>query len=96
MSATWKLDLLPAQLGRAGQCRELIKSPGELRHSLYQRRPRQRPLSGFAPQACGLLDQPSLGAMTRQQLWLVFGNLSELILDCFGNTSVQRPSRLTQ
>jgi hypothetical protein len=53
----------------------------------------QRPLSSFAPQVGGLLDQAGLGAVTRQKLRLVLG---ELALQGLGNTSVKGASRLAQ
>ena len=61
-----------------------------------QRRALQRPLSRFAPQVRGLLDQPGLGAVTRQQLRLVLGDLRELAFKGFGDTGVKRASRLAQ
>jgi hypothetical protein len=61
-----KLDLLAAPRGRGGQGRNLGKRTRELRHSFNERRALQRPLSRFAPQPGGLLDLPSLGAVTRQ------------------------------
>ena len=61
----------------AGKARNLVEGPRELSYGLDQRRARQGPLSRLAPQARGLLDQPSLGAVTRQQLGLAFGNVSE-------------------
>ena len=56
----------------------------------------QRSLSRLAPQARGLLDQPGLGAVTRQQLGLALGNLGELAFKGFGDTGVKRASRLAQ
>ena len=56
----------------------------------------QRPLSGFAPKARGLFDQPSFGAVTRQNLRLVLSNVREVPFESFGNASVQRTSRLAQ
>ena len=87
-----KLDLLSAQRGRGWQGRNLSKRTSKLLGRFNQRRTRQRPLSGFAPQARRLLDQPGLGVVTRQQLGLALGNVGELALECFGNTSVQRAS----
>ena len=60
-----KLDLLATQRRRAGQGRDLIESAGQLGYGFYQRRARLRLLSCLAPQTCGLLDQPSLGAVMR-------------------------------
>ena len=85
-----KLDLLPTQRGCARQGRKLVKRAGKLRHSFYQRRPLQRPLPRLPPQARSLFDQSGLGAVTRQQLRLVFGNLGELAFKCFGDTGVKR------
>jgi hypothetical protein len=68
-----KLDLLTTQGRSAWQGGDLVESTGELRHCFHQRRALQRPLSSFAPQAYGLLDQTGLGAVTRQQLGLTFG-----------------------
>ena len=41
-------------------------------------------------------DKPSLGAVTRQQLGLVLGNLDELAFEGFGDTRMKRASRLAQ
>ena len=78
-----KLDLLAAQRGRGGQGRDLVERARELLYGLDQRRALQRPLSRFAPQARGLLDQSGLGAVTRQQFGLVFGDLGELTFKTF-------------
>src|SRR4029077_3600566 len=75
-----ELDLFTAQFRRSRQGANLSESTGELCHSLYQGRTRQRPLSRFAPLARGFLYYARLGAVTRQQLGLAFGNLSELAL----------------
>ena len=75
-----KLDLLATQRGRGGQGRDLVEGARELLYGFNQRRALQRPLSRFAPQARSLLDQASLGAVTRQQLRLALGNLRELAL----------------
>ena len=91
-----KLDLLATQRGRARQGRKLVKRARKLRHSFDQCRTLQRPLSRLAPQARSLFDQSGLGAMTRQQLRLVFGNLRELAFKCFGDTGMKRPARLAQ
>ena len=56
----------------------------------------QRPLSRLAPQARGLLDQPGLGAVTRQQFRLALGDLGELAFEGFGDAGVKRASRLAQ
>ena len=91
-----KLDLLATQRGRGGQGRDLVERARELLYGFDQRRALQRPLSRFAPQARGLLDQPSLGAVTRQQFGLVLGNLGELAFESFGDAGVKRASRLAQ
>ena len=91
-----KLDLLATQRGRAGQDRDLVERARELRHGFNQRRALQRPLSRFAPKARGLLDQPGFGAVTRQNLRLVLGDVSEVAFERFGDASVQRTSRLAQ
>ena len=44
----------------------------------------------------GLFDQPSLGAVTRQEFRLVLGNVSELAFEGFGDAGVKRASRLAQ
>src|SRR4029077_4182830 len=56
----------------------------------------QRPLSGFAPKAHGLFDQPGFGAVARQNLRLVLSDVSEAAFEGFGDASVQRTSRLAQ
>ena len=85
-----KLDLLTAQRGRGRQGRDLAEGTRELRHSLYQRRALQRPLSCFAPQARGFLDLARLGAVTRQQLGLAFSDVREVAIECFGDAGVKR------
>jgi hypothetical protein len=88
--------LLPAQRRSRGQGRDLGKRTSELLCGFNQRRALQRPLSRFAPEACGLFDQAGLGAVTRQQLRLTLGDIRELALECFGDTGVKRASRLAQ
>jgi hypothetical protein len=66
----------------------------ELFCSFNQRRPHLRPLSSFSPQNSGLLDQSGFGAVARQQLGLIFGNLSELSFTDVSDASVQRASGL--
>jgi hypothetical protein len=44
-----KLDPLATQRRRAGQGRDLLEGPGELRRSLGQRRAVERPLTRLAP-----------------------------------------------
>jgi hypothetical protein len=70
--------------------RDLVEGSGELRRGFDQRRALQRALSRLAPQVRGLLDQPSLGAVSRQQFRLVLGDFGKLTFKSFGNTSVQR------
>ena len=91
-----KLDLFATQRGVRGQRRNLLERAGELLCGFDQRRALQRPLSRFTPKARGLFDLASFGAMTRQNLRLVLSNLSEMALKRFGDTSVQRASRLAQ
>ena len=50
----------------------------------------------LAPQARGLLDQPGLGAVTRQQLRLALGDRRELALEGFGDAGMQRAARFAQ
>ena len=98
-SIRWRdleIDLFAAQAGRGRQDRDLVERPCELRRRLHQRRALQRPLSCFAPRARSLLDQPSLGAMVRQQFRLDLGDLGELALDAFGDARVKSASRLAQ
>ena len=91
-----KLDLLAAQRRRGRQRRDLIKRARELLYGFNQRRALQRPLSRLAPEARSLLDQPSLGAVTRQQFGLALGDLRELAFKSFGDAGVERASRLAQ
>jgi hypothetical protein len=91
-----KFDLLATQRRSGRQGRDLGKRTRELLCSFNQRRALQRLPSCFAPQAHSLLDQAGFGAVTRQQLWLRFRNLGELGLKGFGDTGVQRASRLAQ
>ena len=91
-----KPDLLTTQRRSAWQGGDLVESTGELRHCFHQRRALQRPLSSFAPQAYGLLDQAGFGAVTRKQFRLTLGDLRELALKRLGDASVKRASRLAQ
>jgi len=70
-----QLDLLAAEIPRARQGRDLVKGAGELLSRFDQGGAIERAMSCLAPQARSLLDQPSLGAMTRQQLWLALGSI---------------------
>ena len=74
----------------------MVKRAGDLLDALHQRRTGERPLSCFAPQPRGFLDQTRLGAMTRQQLRLALGNVSELAFEGLGNAGVKRTPRLAQ
>jgi hypothetical protein len=60
-----KVGLFATQSPRGWQGRDLVKRPFELLRPFKKRGSHQRPLSRFAPQAQGLLDQSGLGAMTR-------------------------------
>ena len=91
-----KPDLLTTQRRSAWQGGDLVESTGELRHCFHQRRALQRPLSSFAPQAYGLLDQTGFGAVTRKQFRLTLGDLRELAFKRLGDASVKRASRLAQ
>ncbi len=91
-----KLDLLAAQRGGGWQDRNLGKRTRELLCGFNQRRALQRALSRTGPQARSLLDLPSLGAVTRQQLRLALGDVSELAFKGFGDTGVKRAPRLAQ
>jgi hypothetical protein len=55
------LDLFATQRRRGGRGRDQGERAVELCHGFNQSRALQRPPSGFAPQARGFLDQPSLG-----------------------------------
>ena len=63
-----KLDLFATQRRRGRQHRDQIKGTRQLLYRFNECRALQRPLSRFAPKARSLLDQPCLGAVTRQQL----------------------------
>ena len=90
-----KLNFFATQRGSNGQRRYLVEGTCEL--ASLQRAPNfKRPLSRFAPQSRSLLDQTCLGAVTRQQLWLVLGNLGELAFKGFSNACVKRASRLAK
>ncbi len=91
-----KLDLLPAQRGRRGQGRELIKRPVKLRRSFHHCRTRHGTLPRLAPKARSLLGQPGICAVARQNLRLVLSDVREVPFEGFGNASVQRTSRLAQ
>ncbi|MGZ5843841.1 MAG: hypothetical protein ACXWJL_02515, partial [Xanthobacteraceae bacterium] len=91
-----QFNLLAAQRCRAGQRCDLVKRARELLGGFLQRRARQRPLAGLAPEPGGLLDQAGLGAVKRQQFRLALGDLGELVLEGFGDAGVNCASRLAQ
>ena len=88
MSATWSLICFATQRGGGWQGRNLGNGSRELLYGFNQRRALQRPLSRLAPQDHGFLDQPSFGAMSRQQLWLALGDVREPAVDDFGDAGV--------
>ena len=90
-----KLDFFATQRGSNGQSRYLVEGTCELRYGFNECRALQRPLSRFAPQARGLLDQTRLSKVTREQFGLVLGNLAEFAFEGFSNASVKRASRFT-
>src|SRR6516225_8283634 len=69
-----KLDLLTTQGWRARQGLNLTEGMRELLYGFNHRRARQRSLSRCAPQRRSFLDQARLGAVTRQQFRLGFGD----------------------
>ena len=91
-----QLDLFATHDRRAGQGRYLVERPRELLGRFDQRRLRQRPLSRFAPKACGFLDQAGLGPMACQQLRSALGDIGELDFKRFGNAGMQRASLFAQ
>src|SRR5947199_10337620 len=91
-----KLDFFATQGGRWGQGRDLVERTPELFRGFDQRRALRRPQSGFAPQRRGFLDLPRLGAVTRQQLGLLLGDLRELTFEGFRNSAMQCTSSLAQ
>src|SRR5262245_60614803 len=91
-----KLDFFATQGVRGGQTRNLVKRTPELLRGFDQGRALRRPQSGFAPQRRGFLDLPCVGAVTRQQLRLVLGDLRELTFQGFGDSGMERTSRLAQ
>src|SRR5215831_9428197 len=91
-----KLDFFATQDGRGGQGCDLVERTPELFGGLNKRRALRRPQSGFAPKCCGFLDLPRLGAVTRQQLGLILGDLCELTFQGFGDSGMKRTSRLAQ
>jgi hypothetical protein len=91
-----QLDLLATQRGSGGQSRNLAESARELLYGFNQRRALQRTLSRLAPQAHGLLDQPGLGAVMRQDLRPALGSFSELAFKGFSDPGVKRASQLAQ
>ena len=72
-----QLDLLATQRRRGGQCCDQVETLRKLSGRFNQSGALQRPLSGFAPKARSLLGQPGVGAVARQNLRLVLGDLSE-------------------
>src|SRR3984885_15970021 len=91
-----KLDLLATPRRRAGQGRDLLEGPGELGRGFGERRACLRLPTRLSPEGRGLLDQPGLGAVTRQVLRLALDNLGELAFEGFGDAGVKRAARLTQ
>src|ERR1700746_2889050 len=87
-----KVDFFATQGGRGGQGRGLVERTPELFRGFDQCRALRRPQSGFAPQRRGFLDLPRLGAVTRQQLGLVLGDLRELTFEGFGDSGMKRTS----
>src|SRR5262249_18448921 len=75
---------------------DLVERTPELFRGFDQRRALRRPQAGFAPQRRGFLDLPRLGAVTRQQLGLVLGDLGELTFEGFGDSGMKRTSRLAK
>jgi hypothetical protein len=73
-----KVNLLSTQRGSDGQGPDLVECPRKLLYGFNKCRARQRPLSGFAPQARSLFGLPGFGAVTGQQFGLVLGSLCEL------------------
>src|SRR6516162_9767939 len=90
-----ELHLLAAQGCRRGQDRNQVKRASELCHRLHQSRALQRPLSSFAPQARGVLDQPSLSVVMRQSLRLALSELRELAFKNLCDTGMKRASWFT-
>src|SRR5579862_6414680 len=91
-----ELNLLATQRWRGGQCCNLIESAGELTCGFNERRSRQRPLTRFAPEERGPLDQSCLATMTREQFRLVLGDIGEPGLKHFRDARVKRASRLAK
>ena len=91
-----KFDLLATQRGGAGQGRDLVEGARELSNRFEQRGGLQRPLSGSAPKARGLFDQPGFGPVTREYLRSVLSNVREVPFESFRDASVQRTSRFAQ
>ena len=83
-----KLDLFATQRGCRRYRRDLRKSASKLLYRFNEGGARQGPLSGFAPQSCGLFDQTTLSAVPRQDLRLVLDNVGETAFKCFGNAGV--------
>jgi hypothetical protein len=89
-----RLDPIATQRRGGGQSCDQVETLRKLSGRFNQSGTLQRPLSGFAPKTGGLFDQPGLGAVAGQNLRLVLGDVSETAFEGFGDTSVQRTSRL--
>src|SRR5262249_43397892 len=89
-----ELDPLAARGRVARQGLQLRKGPLELFGGFHQSRAFERPLRRLSPQARSLFDQSGLGAMMRQQFGLVLGYLRKLALECIGDASGERASRV--
>src|SRR5271157_3798331 len=91
-----KLDLIATQRGCAWQSRDQVERASELFRGFDQGRALSRPLPGLPPKRRRSFDLTRLGEVTRQQLGLVLGDLVELALEDFGDTSMKVASRLAQ
>ncbi len=91
-----KPDLFAAQAGRAGQARDEVERAPELFRRFHQGRALRRPPTRLSPTAPPLFRYSRLGAVSRQQLGLVLGDLAKLALEGRGNSSMKLASRLAQ
>ena len=91
-----QLDLLTAQRRRRRQALDLGERSGELLDGFNKGRAADRPLSRFAPLARGVRDEPSISAVTSQQLRLLLRDIRELAFQSLCYAGVQFTARFAQ
>jgi hypothetical protein len=83
-----KFDFLAAKPWRSWQRSKLIERARQLLDGFNEGRARKGALSGFAPQSGGFFDQASFSAVTRQDLRLALGDVSEVAFECIADAGM--------